>query len=89
VQLQQQQQFLFSAQKTIAEIEIKGAPAPLALRTDLPIPTREYPLIKQSEIQNLRVIYFADQFPARKIPMSHRFPAQRPAYDVTQSELMW
>src|SRR5882724_8157044 len=68
VQLQQTQQFLFSAQKTIAEIEITGAPVNMALPVKLPIPTREYPLIKPGEIQNLRVIYFADQFPGTQNP---------------------
>ena len=85
VQLQQQQQFLFSAQKTIAEIEIKGAPVTMALPDRLPIPTREYPLIKPNEIQNLRVIYFADQFPGTQNPyVGIDFLLNGQQYDVTQ-----
>jgi len=85
VQLQQQQQFLFSAQKTIAEIEIKGAPVTMALPDKLPIPTREYPLIKPNEIQNLRVIYFADQFPGTQNPyVGIDFLLNGQQYDVTQ-----
>ena len=68
VQIQQTQQFLYSAQKTIAEIEVTGPPVTMALPTALPIPTREYPLIKPSEVQNLRVVYFADQFPGTQNP---------------------
>ena len=71
VQLQQDQQFLLSAQKTIAEIEITGTPVQMALPSALPIPTREYPLIKPGEIQRLQVIFFADQLPGTpEIPMS-------------------
>jgi suppressor of ftsI len=68
VQLEQHQQFLVSAQKTIAEIKVAGTPVKMALPTVLPIPTREYPLIKPSEVQNIRVIYFADQFPGTQNP---------------------
>ena len=83
--MQQQQQFLFSAQKTIAEIEISGTPVNMALPVKLPIPTREYPLIKPSEIQNLRVIYFADQFPGTQNPyVGIDFMLNGQQYDVTQ-----
>jgi hypothetical protein len=34
----------------------------------LPIPTREYPMIKPSEVQNIRVSYFANQFPGTQPP---------------------
>lgn len=85
VQLQQQQQFMFSAQKTIAEIEISGTPVNMALPVKLPIPTREYPLIKPNEIQNLRVIYFADQFPGTQNPyVGIDFVLNGQQYDVTQ-----
>jgi suppressor of ftsI len=85
VQLQQQQQFLFSAQKTIAEIEVTGTPRTMTLPTALPIPTREYPLIKPSEVQNLRVIYFADQFPGTQNPfVGIDFLLNGQQYDVTQ-----
>ena len=85
VQLQQQQQFLFSAQKTIAEIEVTGTPRNMTLPTVLPLPTREYPLIKPSEVQNLRVIYFADQFPGTQNPyVGIDFLLNGQQYDVTQ-----
>jgi suppressor of ftsI len=86
VQLQQQQQFLFSAQKTIAEIEVTtGTPLNMALPTALPTPTREYPLIKPSEVQNLRVIYFADQFPGTQNPyVGIDFLLNGQQYDVEQ-----
>jgi hypothetical protein len=70
VRLEQHQQFLVSAQKTIAEIEVTGTPVKTALPTVLPIPTREYPMIKPSEVQNIRVIYFANQFPGTQTPLS-------------------
>jgi suppressor of ftsI len=85
VQLQQQQQFLFSAQKTIAEIEVTGTPVNMALPSALPIPTREYPLIKPNEVQNLRVIYFADQFPGTQNPyVGIDFLLNGQQYDVEQ-----
>lgn len=85
VQLQQSQQFLLSAQKTIAEIEISGAPVKMALPTALPIPTREYPLIKPSEIKRLQVIYFADQFPGTQNPyVGIDFLLNGQQYDTTQ-----
>ena len=85
VQIQQAQQFLYSAQKTIAEIEVKGAPVTMALPTALPIPTREYPLIKPSEVQNLRVIYFAGQFPGTENPyVGIDFLLNGQQYDDTQ-----
>src|SRR5712664_2043726 len=84
VQLQQKQQFLFRAQKTIAEIEVTGTPRNMTLPTALPIPTREYPLIKPSEVQNLRVIYFADQFPGTQNPyVGIDFLLNGQQYDVT------
>lgn len=85
VQLQQSQQFLFSAQKTIAEIEVTGPPKTMALPTVLPIPTREYPLIKPGEVQNLRVVFFADQFPGTQNPyVGIDFTLNGQQYDVEQ-----
>jgi suppressor of ftsI len=85
VQLQQSQQFLFSAQKTIAEIEVTGPPKTMALPTVLPIPTREYPLIKPNEVQNLRVVFFADQFPGTQNPyVGIDFTLNGQQYDVEQ-----
>ncbi len=85
VQLQQDQQFLLSAQKTIAEIEITGTPVQMALPTALPIPKREYPLIKPGEIQRLQVIFFADQFPGTQNPyVGIDFTLNGQQYDETQ-----
>src|ERR1700731_3421461 len=57
----------------------------MTLPTVLPIPTREYPLIKPSEVQNLRVIYFADQFPGTQNPyVGIDFLLNGQQYDVTQ-----
>lgn len=64
LQLAQNQQFLISAQKTIAEIEVVGPPKPMALPTSLPLPRREYPLIQPSEVKNIRQFIFAGNFPA-------------------------
>lgn len=68
VQLAQNQQFLFSAQKVIATIEVTGPPKNMALPTVLPIPRREYPLIKPGEVQVMRTVFFADQFPGTQNP---------------------
>jgi len=68
VQLQQTQQFLFSAQKTIAVIEVSGPAKDMKLPTDLPVPTRDYPLISRREVEHLQVVYFADQFPGTQNP---------------------
>jgi suppressor of ftsI len=85
VQIQQSQQFLFSAQKTIAEIVVTGTPVNMGLPSALPTPTREYPLIKPSEVQNLRVIFFADQFPGSQNPyVGIDFTLNGQQYDVTQ-----
>src|SRR4029079_15454899 len=85
VQLQQSQQFLLSAQKTIAEIEITGTPVNMRLPTTPPIPTREYPLIKPRDVQRLQVIYFADQFPGTQNPyVGIDFLLNGQQYDVTQ-----
>lgn len=64
LQLAQNQQFLISAQKTIAEIEVTGSAKPMALPTSLPLPRREYLLIQPSEIKNIRQFTFAGNFPA-------------------------
>jgi hypothetical protein len=88
VRLEQHQQFLVSAQKTIAEIEVTGTPVKTALPTVLPIPTREYPMIKPSEVQNIRVIYFANQFPGTQTPyVGIDFVLNALQYDVTQVNL--
>jgi FtsP/CotA-like multicopper oxidase with cupredoxin domain len=85
IQLQQKQQFLLSAQKTIAEIVVAGPPKNMALPTTLPIPTREYPLIKPREVQQLKTIFFADQFPGTQNPyVGIDFTLNGQQYDVTQ-----
>ncbi|HEX8165195.1 MAG TPA: multicopper oxidase domain-containing protein [Beijerinckiaceae bacterium] len=63
LQLAQTQQFLQSAEKVIAEIEIAGPPKDMALPTALPLPMRDYPLIKDSEIKRIRRFEFAGNFP--------------------------
>ncbi|MGB9364990.1 MAG: multicopper oxidase domain-containing protein, partial [Xanthobacteraceae bacterium] len=62
-QLAQTQQFLFSTEKVIAEIEIKGPANDMALPTALPIPTRNYPLITPEQVQRIREIQFVGNFP--------------------------
>jgi FtsP/CotA-like multicopper oxidase with cupredoxin domain len=84
VQLAQSQQFLFSAQKTIAVIEVKGTPKNMALPTRLPIPTRLYPLIRPAEVQVMRTVFFADQFPGSQNPyVGIDFLLNGQQYDVT------
>lgn len=63
LQLAQTQQFLQSAQKTICEIEVVGKPRKMKLPTRLPVPTRNYPLIKPEEIKTIRTIQFGGAFP--------------------------
>lgn len=63
MQLAQSQQFLHSDQKTICEIEVVGKPKKMKLPTRLPIPKRNYPLIKPEEIKTIRTIQFGGTFP--------------------------
>ena len=65
VQLEQKRQFLVSARKTIAEIEVAGAPMnpPMGLPGRLPAPSREYPLIRDEEIVRIRKVVFSGAFP--------------------------
>ena len=58
-QLRQDQQFLLSEEKVIAEIEVAGPPQDMALPTALPIPTRVYPLIEPSEVRRVRIVEFS------------------------------
>ncbi|HXU36735.1 MAG TPA: multicopper oxidase domain-containing protein [Blastocatellia bacterium] len=64
VQQAQNQQFIQSAQKTIAEIEVKGPAKNMALPDVLPFQKRYYPFIEPSEIQRVRTIEFSGAFPA-------------------------
>jgi FtsP/CotA-like multicopper oxidase with cupredoxin domain len=63
-QLAQKQQFLESAEKVIAEIEVTGPAKDMPLPDKLPIPTRGYPLIEASEVKRIRVIEFTGNTPA-------------------------
>jgi suppressor of ftsI len=64
VQLEQDQQFIHSAAKTIAEIVVTGPPKDMALPTTLPTPSRYYPLIQPDEVTQIREIQFSGNFPA-------------------------
>jgi suppressor of ftsI len=64
VQLAQNQQFIESAQKVIAEIEVKGAPKNMSLPATLPTPSRYYPLIQPDQVKRVRTIVFSGAFPA-------------------------
>ncbi len=63
-QLAQKQQFLQSAEKVLAEIEISGEPMDMALPKSLPLPKRHYPLIKADEVKVRRDISLDMQYPA-------------------------
>jgi suppressor of ftsI len=62
-QLAQNQQFLESAEKIVAEIEVKGPAKDMPLPNKLPMPARAYPLIKPEEIKQVRVIEFTGNTP--------------------------
>jgi suppressor of ftsI len=64
LQLEQNQQFIHSAAKTLVEIVVSGAPKDMALPTKLPTPKRYYPLIDPSEVSQVREIQFSGNFPA-------------------------
>ena len=63
-QLAQNQQFLDSAGKVIAEIEVMGPAKDMRLPGKLPTPSREYPLIKAEEVSRIREIVFSGRVPA-------------------------
>jgi FtsP/CotA-like multicopper oxidase with cupredoxin domain len=64
LQLEQDQQFIHSAAKTLVEIVVSGAAKDMALPTTLPTPKRYYPLIQPSEVSQVREIQFSGNFPA-------------------------
>lgn len=64
VQQAQNQQFIHSVQKTIAEIEVKGPAKNMALPTTLPTQKRYYPFINPKDVQRVRTIEFSGGFPA-------------------------
>ena len=63
-ELAQDQQFLDSGEKIIAEIEVTGQAKDMELPTELPLPSREYPLIKPEEVQRIREFVFSGRTPA-------------------------
>ena len=63
VQLQQDQQFLISSRRVLAEIEIAGDPVSMEIPDKLPIPRRHYPLIKTDEVKRTRKVVFSMGFP--------------------------
>ena len=69
VALAQSQQFILSAQKTLAEIVVEGDPVEMALPTELPAPSRCYPLIQDHEITRVRDVVFAAQFHGSQNPV--------------------
>jgi FtsP/CotA-like multicopper oxidase with cupredoxin domain len=62
-QLAQSRQFLDSAAKVIAEIEVRGPAKDMGLPDKLPVPSREYPLIKPEEVSRVRKIQFTGTVP--------------------------
>jgi FtsP/CotA-like multicopper oxidase with cupredoxin domain len=60
----QSQQFIQSAQKIIAEIEVANPPKNMSLPTTLPTQTRYYPFINPKDVQRVREIEFSGAFPA-------------------------
>lgn len=69
LQKPQEQQFLASAGKVIAEIVVEGDQNDMKLPTTLPLNTRDFPLIKPEEIKNVRKFQFAGIFPGTKNPV--------------------
>jgi FtsP/CotA-like multicopper oxidase with cupredoxin domain len=65
-ELAQDQQFLSSSAKTIAEIVVEGSAKSMALPTTLPTPQRYYPLI--DKVSKQRSLEFAGMFPATLNP---------------------
>ena len=65
VQLEQHQQFLTSAPKIVAELEVTGTPMspPMGIPATLPVPTREYPLFKPEDVKRIRNVVFSGAFP--------------------------
>jgi len=62
-------QFLISAQKVIAEIEVSGPAKDMKLPKRLPMPSRDLPLIKPKEIKKRRKFVFSSQFPGVQNPV--------------------
>jgi suppressor of ftsI len=69
VQLEQRAQFLFSSRRVLAEIEVLGEPVNMALPTELPKPTRHYPLIQPAEVKRRRELVLSMGVPAVQNPI--------------------
>lgn len=64
-QLAQNQQFLFSAEKVLAEIIVKDAPpVDMKLPTALPVISRYYPLTTPEQVKRRRNFVLSEAFPA-------------------------
>lgn len=69
-QLAQNEQFLYSAEKVIAEIVVtKTKPMTMALPTKLPVIKRYYPLIKPEQVTRRRRFVFSGSFPGYLNPV--------------------
>lgn len=64
VQLEQDQQFLLSSRRLLAQINVAGEPVDMVLPTELPKPTRHYPLIRLDEVKRRRNLVFSMGVPA-------------------------
>jgi FtsP/CotA-like multicopper oxidase with cupredoxin domain len=85
VQLTQTVQFLKSVKRIVAEIEVVGDPIdpPMAIPSELPVPTRHYPLIEPSEIVRRRNFVFTGEFPGVLNPIiGLDFQINNSLYDV-------
>lgn len=69
VQLAQSQQFLESAPKVVAEIEVTSDTKKMRLPTTLPTQSRYYPLIKPEDVTTRRNLVFGGAFPAVANPV--------------------
>lgn len=67
-QLEQSAQDLESEARIVAEIEVAGDPMRMSLPSSLPVPTREYPLIRDDEIVARQDLTFTVTTPGTKNP---------------------
>ncbi|MCM0019621.1 MAG: multicopper oxidase domain-containing protein [Tagaea sp.] len=85
LQTPQGEQFLYSAGKVVAEIEVTNSPnRNMALPTALPTITRYYPLIKPDEVKRIRKFQFSGGFPGVLNPeVGIDFKINNKLYDET------
>lgn len=69
VQAAQSQQFLDSARKVIAEIVVGDLEKDMPLPSELPQPTRHYPLIRPDQVVRKRGVVFSEAFPGKQNPL--------------------